>query len=75
MTSLYCSFFSGGESEIRTRDTGEGIPPFQGGALGHYATSPRQRECSAQAHFIQATLTNRSTCVKKEHLLQGVRLS
>lgn len=30
----------GGEGEIRTLDTLADIPPFQGGALGHYATSP-----------------------------------
>ena len=32
-----------GEGGIRTLDTLTGIPPFQGGALGHYATSPRFR--------------------------------
>ena len=31
---------STGEGEIRTRDTVSRMPPFQGGALGHYATSP-----------------------------------
>ena len=31
---------SGGEGGIRTLDTLAGKPPFQGGALGLYATSP-----------------------------------
>ena len=36
-----CSItFCCGEREIRTPDTLSDIPPFQGGALGHYATSP-----------------------------------
>lgn len=33
-------FVTCGEREIRTPDTLTDIPPFQGGALGHYATSP-----------------------------------
>ena len=30
----------GGEGGIRTLETFYSLPPFQGGALGHYATSP-----------------------------------
>lgn len=33
-------FLRGGERGIRTLDAPKDIPPFQGGALGHYATSP-----------------------------------
>ena len=36
----YIQNFQTGEGEIRTRDTGKGIPAFQAGALGLYATSP-----------------------------------
>ena len=32
--------FHGGEGGIRTLDTLADIPPFQGGALDHYATPP-----------------------------------
>ena len=31
-----------GEGGIRTLDAREGILPFQGSALGHYATSPKR---------------------------------
>ena len=31
---------SGGSGEIRTLEALSGLPPFQGGALDHYATLP-----------------------------------
>jgi hypothetical protein len=43
---LFCGFYIcespavGGGGEIRTLDTLSGMPPFQGGALDHYATPP-----------------------------------
>ncbi len=40
--TLLSESFYGGEGGIRTPDTLADIPPFQGGALGHYATSPRR---------------------------------
>ena len=37
-------FLQRGGGEIRTRDTGKGIPAFQASALGLYATPPRCRK-------------------------------
>lgn len=39
-THLVGGFLRGGEGEIRTPDTDEGMLAFQASALDHYATSP-----------------------------------